>query len=107
VVVAYLGQANSEIWSKCVSQYCKFHSFQSHHKNVRLPCSFSTGLLQTKGMFICSFGWRKSKNNKFLQSLACPQGNFIVQTVIWNTGFVGQNYNVNTNVLVYFCMVCC
>jgi len=27
VVVAYEGEANTGIWSKCVSQYCIFHSF--------------------------------------------------------------------------------
>jgi len=33
-------------------------------------------------MFSCSFGQWKSKNNKFLQSSALPQGHSIVQKVV-------------------------
>jgi len=35
--------------------------------------------------------------SKFLPSLTCPSGNFIVQTVIWETGFDGHTYGANAN----------
>ena len=49
----------------------------------------------------------KSKNNKLSQSITWPKGNSIVQTAMWEFIFVGENYNVSTNVFVYNCIVRC
>jgi len=56
-------------------------------------------------MFICILWQWKSNSNKFSQSLTLPKVKYIVQTVMWEIDFVGENYNVITNVHVYILLL--
>jgi len=50
-----------------------FHPFQSHHKHYGWLVFFSKYLLEMKGIFTCTFGQLKFKNNQFLQGSIGPR----------------------------------